>query len=283
MTKAARIQTELIDDDVVYATGNDVFTHIRNKRFPDLFDTPADVGSNKPGSLTKEQVVDLIARFTESVDNQTKRAWRTRKVNEYDVRVKFSHEQKRARHRRRRRRGGGSGRVARVSSHAGYRGMADLPHNHIRTIDSNEGDAVEILNPRSVDDVTDNEGRDDGDYVVEKRHGVIRPEVNLFVPAGTGMGRGRDIEDAKIRVTYRYGEPPNPTTPNDLIGSYQLSTSVPGDIRDAVALLTAARLVGSDQYGELTPNQSGDSPSLAEAVSSWKSEAQSTIDEFSRP
>lgn len=282
MAKGSKIQTQLIDEDVVYATGNDVFTHIRNKRFPDLPDTAADVGANEPGVLTKEQVVDLIHRFSDDVDNSTKRAWRTRKVEGYEVRVKFSHTQKRSRHRRRRRRSGTGG-TARVKSHAGHRAMADLPHNHIRSIASAEGDVVEVLNPRSVDDVTDNEGRESGDYVVDERKGVIRPEVNLFVPAGTGTARGRDIEDGRIRVTYRYGEEPNPSTPNDLVGSYTLSTSVPGDIRDAVALLTAARLVGSDQYGELTPNQSGDGPSLAEAVSSWKSEARSTIDGFTRP
>lgn len=282
MAKGSKIQTQLIDDDVVYATGNDVFTHIRNKRFPDLPDTSSDVGANEPGVLTKTQVVDLIARFSDDVDNSTKRAWRTRKVESYEVRVKFSHTQKRSRHRRRRRRSG-SGGTARVKTHAGHRAMADLPHNHIRTPDPNEGDAVEVLNPRSVDDVTDNEGREDGDYVVDERKGVIRPEVNLFVPAGSGTASGRDIEDGRLRVTYRYGEVPNPVDEPDLSGSYQLSTSVPGDLRDAVALLTAARLVGSDQYGELTPNASGDGPSLAEAVSSWKREARSTIDGFTRP
>lgn len=282
MAKGSKIQTQLIDDDVVYATGNDVFTHIRNKRFPDLPDTPSDVGANEPGVLTKEQVVDLIARFSDDVDNSTKRAWRTRKVEAYEVRVKFSHEQKRSRHRRRRRRSGTGG-TARVKTHAGHRAMADLPHNHIRSVSSAEGDAVEVLNPRSVDDVTDSEGREDGAYVVDERKGVIRPEVNLFVPSGAGTARGRDIEDGRIRVTYRFGKEPNPVDEPDLIAPYRLSTSVPGDVRDAVALLTAARLIGSDQYGELVPNQSGDEPSLAEAVSTFKSEARSTIDGFTRP
>lgn len=281
MSLSGRLQTELIDDDVVYATGNDVFTHIRNKRFPDLdtsVDETDDLGTAT--SLTQSQVVDLIARFTEQVDNDTKRAWRTRRVNEYNVRVKFSHDQKRGRHRRRNRRGG----TRAVNHHAGRRGMADLPHNHIRAIDSAESDKVEVLNPRSVDDVTDEQGRDNGKYVVEKRNGVIRPDTTLFVPAGRNMAGSRDIENAKLRVTYRYGEEPNPNTVDDLTGSYKVSTSVPGDIRDAVALFTAARLIGSDQYGELTPSGGGgDGPSLSEAVSSWKAEAQDTVDRFARP
>jgi hypothetical protein len=282
MSKGQKIQTQLVDEDAVYATGNDVFTHIRNKRFPDLPDTPQDTNVGDGGILTKEQVVDLIARFSDDVDNSTKRAWRTRKVEAYEVPVKFSHEQKRSRHRRRRRRSGTGG-TARVQTHAGHRAMADLPHNHIRTPDANEGDVVEVLNPRSADDVTGSDGREDGNYVVDERKGVIRPEVNLFVPSGSGTARGRDIEGGRLRVTYRYGMEPNPTDEPDLTAPYQLSTSVPGDIQDAVALLTAARLVGSDQYGELVPNQSGDEPSLAEAVSSWKSEARSTIDGFTRP
>lgn len=283
MSLSGRIQTELVDQDVVYATGNDVFTHIRNKRYPDLDETVD--GSTGPGqatSLTQTQVCDLIANFSEEFDNATKRAWRTRKVNEYNARVKFSHTQKRARHRRRKRRGGGS-RVGTVDHHAGRRGMADLPHNHIFDIDSAEGDSVEVLNPRSVTDITDEQGREEGTYVVEKRNGVIRPSLTVFVPAGRTMASGRDIEGAKIRVTYRYGKEPTPSSETDLVDPYTLSTAVPRDVRDAVALLTAARLIGSDQYGELTPAGGGDGPSLAEAVSSWRSEAQDTIDEYARP
>jgi len=270
-------RSELIDDDVVYATGNDVFTHIRNKRFPDLPDTPANVGANHPGVLTKEQVVDLIARFSERADKTTKRAWRERRVEDYEARVKFSHQLKRGRHRRRSRRAG-LGNTTRRHTSSGRRGMATLVHNDVIDVEK-----VEVLNPRSVDDITNDEGREDGTYIVDKRKGIIRPNVTLFVPVGTAAGRGRDIENARIRVTYTYGAdaPPDDTVP-DLVGDYKLSTAVPPDVRDAVALMTAARLIGSDQYGELTPNQSGDSPSLSDAASTFRSEAEDTLTEYKR-
>ena len=271
------LETDLIDDDVVYATGNDVFTLIRNKRFPDLdpdVDEVDDLGTAT--SLTQSQVVDLIARFSERVDNTTKRAWRRRKVVGYTVPVKFSHTQKRGRHRRRARRSSYGG-TPRVNNRAGRRGMANLPHNHITDVES-----VEVLNPRSVDDISDDEGRESGSWVLDERKGIIRPNTTLFVPTGRSGG-GHDIENAQICVTYEYGHDPNPETVDDLAGDYTVSTAVPGDIRDAVALLTAARLVGSDQYGELVPNQSGDGPSLGEAVSSWNSEAKATLREFTRP
>lgn len=268
-------QTDLIDENVVYATGNDVFTHIRNKRYPDL-DTTVDETDDlaTATSLTQKQVADLIARFTERADKTTRRAWRRRKVEDWEVRVKLSHTQKRARHRRRRRTGGGQGRVI---TNAGYRGMANLPHNWVTEVES-----VEVLNPRDVQDITDDRGREDGSYIVDERKGVIRPNVNLFVPTGRGTAGGRDIDDARLRVTYTYGSQGDEDAP-DLPEPYTLSTTVPGDIRDAVALLTAARLVGSDQYGELTPNQSGDEPSLAEAVSSWRAEAKEVLREYGRP
>lgn len=275
MNVSGRIETELIDTDVVYATGQDVFTHIRNKAWSDLADEPdpnASPGTNT--SLTKSEVRDLIARFSDKVDFRTKRAWRRRRVTDYEVRVKFRHQEKRGRLRRRTRRGAGG-----IVTNAGRRGMGDLPHIHVVGIDAAEGDKVEVLNPREAVDITDKQGRGEGVYVVDERKGIIRPNVSVFVPVGRRRAGSRDIENARLRVSYRFGKDPVPET----IDGVQVSTAVPGGIRDAVALLVAARLIGSDQYGELVPTSGGDSPSLAEAVSSWKSEANGTIKDFERP
>jgi len=274
---AKAIESELVDTDVVYATANDVFTHIRNKRYSDLPDTASDVGANEPGILTKEQIVDLIARFSERADKTTKRAWRRRRVSDYEVRIQFDHETKRGRHRRRSRRAG-HGTIPRVRTHAGRRGFGDLPHNHVVDVES----AV-VLNPRLTNDISADEGREDGSYIVDERKGIIRPDVSLFVPTGTGSMGGLDIEDARVRVTYTFGVDPQPSSEPDLLAPYQLSTAVPGDITDAVALMTAARLIGSDQYGELVPNQSGDTPSLSEAASDWRQEAKETLRDYERP
>jgi hypothetical protein len=98
------------------------------------------------------------------------------------------------------------------------------------------------------------------------------------------MAGWREIETAKVRETKQYGEAPSTTTVDDLTRSYTVSETVPGDMRKAVDVFTAARLIGSDQYGELTPSGGGgDGPSLSEAVSSWKAEAQDTVDRFARP
>ena len=280
MNVSGRIESQVVDADadVVYASPTDVFAHIRNKAYADLSNErdPTAVGET---SLTRSQVRDLIGRFTDKIDGQTKRAWRRRRVEAYQVRVKFPGSLKYARRRRRSRRGSGG-----IVSNTGRRGMGDLPHLHVLPIDSAEGDSVEVLNPRSVNDITDEEGREDGRYVVDNRKGVLRPDVSLFVPAGRRQGGDRDIQNAKVRVSYRYGYDPVPDVEDDVggDGGVRVSTAVPGDIRDATALLTAARLVGSDQYGSLTPSGSDD-VSVGDAVSSFKAEANDLIDEYRRP
>lgn len=274
MNVSGKIETQVVDTDegVVYASPTDVFAHIRNKSYYDLDDehTGASVGET---SLTQKQVDDVIGRITERIDNRTKRTWRRRRVEDYQVKVKFRAAEKYAKNRRRARRGSGG-----IVTNVGRRGMAKLPHIHVLPIDSAEGDVVEVLNPREVVDITDEEGRDDGRYVVDQRKGIVRPDVSLFVPTGRRRRGERDITDAKINVSYRFGYDPAPTTEDGA----DVSTAVPEDIRDATALLVAARLVGSDQYGSLVPSGSDD-VSLADAVSSWKSEANELIDEYRRP
>lgn len=274
MSKPGKIHTTVVDADadVVYATGPDVFTHVRNKSWYDLSDAadPNDVGNT---SLTKEDVNDLISRFTDKVDGMTKRAWRRRRVEAHDVRIKFRHEDKRGRLRRRSRRGSGG-----VVTTSGRRGFGRLPHVHVFDIDAAKDDSVEVLNPRSRNDVTDNAGREDGVYVVDNRKGVIRPNVSLFVPSGRKRRGSRDIENARLRVSYRYGFDPAPETD----AGVSVSTAVPGDVRDAVALYTASRLLSTDQYGELTPN-GNDDVSVSDAASSFKDEADELIRDYRRP
>lgn len=271
MVTRGHIETELIDDNVVYATPYDVFTLIRNKGFDDL---PEDPTSSQGGTLTQTQVVSLIEKFSERADITTKRAWRERRVNDYDVRIKFSSKLKRGRSRRRSRLGRGG--TSRISRRGGRRGMGDMPH-----IDVQDLEKVEVINPRSLNDITDAEGREK-DFVVDYRKGVIRPNVYLFVPTGRGSSvNATDIEDARIRVTYTYGK--TGSEPHDALPTgTELSTTVPPDVSDAVALMTAARIVGSDQYGELVPNQGGDTPSLSDAASTWEQNAKETLKEYTR-
>lgn len=275
------VDTQLVDTDVVYCSPDDVFQHIRNKDYSDL--TAARSGLSQ-GGISQEDVERLISNASEKVDNFTKQAWRTRKVVDGEFDVKFSHKQKHARHRRRQYR-----RSTQTGARPSSRGFVDLPHNHIKPIDSNESDAVIILNERSTNDVTDDEGRESGSYIVSNRKGVLRPDVRLFVPVATNRdGRNLRDGDAKVRVSYRYGFPKDVTdytTGADTFGqstTYSVSTEVPGDIRDATGLLVASRIIGGDQYGNLVPNAGDDTPNLGDAASSWEEQAMNTLRDHRR-
>lgn len=268
-------ESTLVDTDVVYCTGDDVFTHVRNKTYGDLS------GSTKP---TQAQVDRLIYQMSEWADTQTGQAWRIRKVGGYEKRVKLSHKQKNSRHRRRRLRGTGRRENFGISP----RGRVSLKHPHVKTIASAEGDKVEVLNPRSSDDITANEGRESGDFVVDQRSGVLKPDIQLFTAVGT-QTHGPTVENPRVRVTYRYGTPYDTAdhsgTPADFAfddSNWSVSSTVPPDVRDAVALKVAARLISGDQYGELVPATGDDSPSLADAASSWKGEAEGLLKSYKR-
>jgi len=274
-------ETRLIDDDVVYCSPGDVFAHIRNKKYPDL---PADPSALQTGGLTKKAVDDLIFRMSGKADTFTKRAWRTRKAEAVEKRVKFSHKQKSARHRRRRHR-----KRTQSGAETSSRAMVDLPHNHVKPIDEAEGDAVVVLNERSTNDVTTDEGRADGSYVLSNRKGVFRPDVRLFTPVATTTA-GQDLRggDYRVRVSYRYGFPHSVTdytTGAETFGAsttYSVSTEVTQGVRDAVAMWVVARLIGGDQYGEVIPNTGDDSPDLSSAANQFKTGAKDELRNYRR-
>lgn len=270
------VDTQLVDTDVDYCEPDDVFAYIRNKQYGDL---PADTSSASQGTLTQEEVDRIIAAKSEYVDTYTKRAWRTRKVVDAELSIKLSHKQKHARHRRRKVRGG---KRSRHNFQVARRGFVDLPHTHIKTIDSSQNDLVEILNPRSTNDITDSEGRSDGDYVIDNRKGILRPDLTLLTSVGTNVhGPTLDDELAKVRVSYRYGFPKDVTS-YDQNSPSGVSDEVPPDVRDAVALLTAAELVSADQFGEIIPNAGDDTPSLSDAANQWENNAMATLQQYRR-
>jgi hypothetical protein len=267
------VDTQLVDTDVDYCDPRDVFAHIRNKKYPDL---PADETSLQTGGLTQEDVDRLIGRMSGKVDSFTKRAWRTRKVADVELEVKFSHKQRSARHRRRKHR-----RTLQSGTESSSRAFVDLPHNHVKPIDQAQGDAVVILNERDANDVTTDEGRTDGSYVVSNRKGVVRPDVRLFTPVSTTVA-GQNLRDgtSKIRVSYRYGYP-NDVTDYDADGD-GVSDYVPEDVRDATAMLVVSRLISGDQYGEIIPNAGDDSPDLASAANQFDAQAKDVLRNFRR-
>lgn len=275
------VDTQLVDSDVVYCSAADVFRHVRNKGYDDL---PTDRSGLSQGGLSQRDVNDLIRNLSERADTLTKRAWRTRKVEDLELRVKFEHAQKHARHRRRKNR---------RSNTYGYedssRAFVRLPHNHVKQIDAGKGDEVIVLNERSTNDITTDQGRDEGRYYLSTRKGVLRPDVRLFTPVTTASSGGRNLKNgsASVRVTYRYGYPANQfdyTVDADTFGSAPLSvsTQVPLDVRDAVGKMVAARLIESDQYGNLVPNAGDDTPNLGDAASRLRDTAIANLRDYKR-
>lgn len=259
------VESELLDTGVAYCDADDIFgVYIRNMSSGDL------TTSSTP---TQAQVDNLIARMTDRVETTTGRAWRDRRVESLGVPVLFGHEQKHAPHRHRRRRG--SEMQTRV--HVDLRGFVDLPHVHIKPLNSADGDSLEVLEPRNTTDITGNEGRDTGDYVLDGRKGILRPNIDLFTAVGTRI-HGPIIDDAKIRITYRYGNT-DATTDADGDG---ISDTVPDDVREATAMLVGATLIETDQYGELLPANTGDSPDLSAAADRLRTNAGTVLDSYRR-
>jgi len=263
----------LVDTDVAYCDARDVFAHIRNKKYSDL---PADETSLQTGGLTQDDVDRLIGRTSGKVDSYTKRAWRTRKVEDVELDIRLSHKQKHARHRRRKHR-----RHTRSGVEPSSRAYVNLPHNNVKPIDDAEGDSVVILNERDSTDVTTDKGRDDGSYVVSNRKGVLRPDLRLLTPVST-VSSGQDLDNgtAAVRVSYRYGFP-NDVTDYDADGD-GISDYVPETVRDATAMWVVSRLISGDQYGEVIPNSGDDSPDLSTAAQDFKEAAKTELQNFRR-
>ena len=211
------VLNELVDTDVAYADLEDVEDHYKAVTFDNQSDP------------TGERVQELLYDASERIDNYTNRAWRERRVVDRELRVQLSRVQEQAIERRRN--------LHRVLPQTDQWGTVTLPHPKVREWDPQE-DSLEVLLPRSIKDITDNEGREDGDFILDYQKGVLRVHMSLFRRGplrkrGTGL-----VERPRVRISYRYGHS---------------DESIPGDIRRATALLVAAQLIDSDQYGTLVP------------------------------
>lgn len=266
-------ETQLVDTDVAYCDPRDVFAHIRNKKYDDL---PADDSSLQTGGLTQDDVDRLIDRMSGKVDSYTKRAWRTRKVENVELDIRLSHKQKHSRHRRRKHR-----RRNQTGVEPSSRAYVKLPHNHVKDIDDTESDSIVILNERDTNDITTDEGRQDGSYILSNRKGVLRPDLRLLTPIST-VHAGQNLHDgsAAVRVSYRYGYPAD-VTDYDADGD-GVSDYVPEAVRDATAMWVVSRLLSGDQYGEVIPNSGDDSPNLSSAAQDYKEDAKAELQNFRR-
>ncbi len=279
----------LLTDEVPYASPADVLTYVRNR---DSFDTDAN-GGDPP----VEEVHSLLLDRSEFVDNRTTRAWRTRTVEDYTTRIKLSHTQKSPRHRRRMRTSSAGGRrkLRDPSRQPEPFAEAQLPHLNIRVgsskgLDSGAGDLLEVRVGRTVNQITDDPGIEEGAYYLQESRGRVKIDLSAITITGVSS-YGRLISDnATILVTYRYGTDESTAASNydqtanetdTASTTYARTEQTPEDIRRATAKLVAADLFQTDQYGSILP-ATGEEASPDEAATDLRSEAMDTINEHRR-
>jgi hypothetical protein len=128
-----------------------------------------------------------------------------------------------------------------------------LQHRKIKEFDSAEGDKLEVWNGSTWEDYVAErvEGRNN-DFWVDYQLGILFiKSYSLFIPRYFG-----------VRVTYRYGE-----------------TSVPGDIKKACKLLTAADIIENDDRSILLPEGTSNLP-IESKINKWKEEAEKIIGRY---
>lgn len=262
------ILTELVDE-VPYADPGDVLTWVRNR--------------DGWGDPSRSQVRTLLLDRSEFVDSRTNRAWRTRRVESMTVPVKLSHLQSSSKHRgRSRHRSGQRHRDPRrvANTHA----AAQLPHLNLRPVDDAAGDSIEVVRGNTVEDITANEGIENGDYYLERDRGRLQLRIGVLSTHGLSYyGRIGDVTPT-LRVSYRYGTDESAeTTKTDAEGNPTgVAQSVPSDIRIAVSKLVAADLFQTDQFGSVLPASGNDSENVGAAADSLRTSAMETINEYRR-
>ncbi len=128
-----------------------------------------------------------------------------------------------------------------------------LQHRKIKQFDSSKGDKLEVWDgSRYVDYLTEKtEGRNN-DFSVNYEEGIIYLRTFYGAPR----------KDA-VRVTYRYGE-----------------DSVPGDIADACAKLTAIDLIALDDRSVLLPETGGSNVSYLNKIEQWKQDVKEILQRY---
>jgi hypothetical protein len=128
-----------------------------------------------------------------------------------------------------------------------------LGFRKVRTLDSDEGDKIEIWDGENwVDWVASSdytEGRDE-DYWMDYKNGI------LWIKSLSGTSYTK----MSVKVTYRYGD-----------------TSVPNDIRKACALLAAINILDTNDRTILVPEGSPPSINWDRKIERWQAQIDKTI------
>ena len=264
-------------DEVPYASPDDVLKHVRNR------DTFSDPGES--------EAISMLLDRTEFVDSRTNRAWRRREATQTRP-VKLSHLQKHSRHRRRSRYKSGR-RLRDPTQVADAWAIVQLPALDIESISE-----LVLYRGRSFEDLTSDGGEaseavlSDDLYIIEPDRGRLKIHINA-VTVGNLSAYGKAlVDDATVRVTYQYGPDESSAatevqngnvsgTSNPATTSEGVSTSVPGDLRDAVGKLVASDIARMDSLGDMF-RTSGEDLDLTDAADALRSDAMETIQEHRR-
>jgi len=247
---------QLVDSDAVYCSPDDVERYIRNKDFSATSDP------------TLSQVKDMIADATSSVEDETRRYWRTRKTADRILDVEFHHTSESSLERRRRR-----------SSRHGFLnpidewGKAFLPHMHLQEIDNAQGDKVEVFLQDGVQDITTDGGTrsEDSKWYLDTRKGVLYVDVSEFL-VGPVRGSGKAV-NPRVRLTYRIGQ-------TSALDGDNVPEEIPRAVRMATAKLVAADLIDTDQYGAMLSSGPENTPDQSTAAQRLREDAWDELTEY---
>jgi len=264
-------------DEVPYASPDDVLKHVRNR---DSFTDPGE-----------SEAISMLMDRSEFVDSRTNRAWRRREATQTRS-VQLSHLQKHTRHRRRSRYSSGR-RLRDPTKVADAWAVVQLSGLDIESVSE-----LVLYRGRTYDDITSSGGEasssvlENDDYIIEADRGRLKIHINALT-VGNVSAYGKALVDAATaRVTYRYGPDESAaateasngnvsgtTDPNST--STGVSTSVPGDLRDAVGKLVASDIARMDSLGDMF-RTSGEDLDLTDAADALRSDAMEEIQEHRR-
>lgn len=248
---------ELVEDDVQYCTTGDVERYIRNKELSATSDP------------TESEVQEMILDASEEVDDHTRRAWRERKVSDRLLTVEFDHSVEGALERRRR-----------TTTPHGFLnpieewGMVFLPNQHIKAIDPDEGDSIEVFLQEDTPDITDEGGTRDEDakWYLDERKGVLYIDASEFL-VGPIYGSGM-VVNPQVRITYRYGMGGEDTDADNV------PDDIPRAVRMATAKLVASDLINTDQYGSMVASGPENTPDQSSAATRLRDQAFEALDRY---
>lgn len=244
----------LVDTGTRYCEIADVEDYVRNQSF----------GANTAPTLTR--VNTLIDKASNKIDRRTNRAWRIRKVEGRDFTVEFDAAIE-SQFRRNFRRSSKHGLVQNTA----YWGKVFVPHMDVKDFDSAQGDEIVVLQPQGTNDITADGGtREDSEWYVNNRTGIIEVDASQFIRGPIGHGGSSLVRDPRVKLTYRYGDDSSLTN--------SVPDELPADVQDACAKMVAADLMSTDTFGEVLPATENIDPQ--QAAETLREDAMATIEHY---